>query len=280
MAKKSLGPSDSVEAYWRDIQHFQPLSRQRETELIVKTRAGDERAMHQMVEANLRFVVSIAKEYNGRGLSFIELISEGNVGLMEAVKRFDETRGFKFITYAVWWIRQAILKSVAEQGKIARPPMSQINDLQKIEKESGVLAQKLGRAPTFEEIAARVDISIERTRNAMVVSQQDISLDAPAFPDEETSLVQVFASDEPGVDERFADSEMRTTVASCLEVLDAREAQIVRAYFGLDDSEPLTLEEIGDALGVTRERVRQLRNRALEKMKAERGGLLIEFSRN
>ena len=280
MAKYNFDLSGSIEAYWRDIQHFQPLSRQRETELVVKARAGDERAMHQMVEANLRFVVSIAKEYNGRGLSFVELISEGNVGLIEAVKRFDETRGFKFITYAVWWIRQAILKALAEQGKIARPPMSQINDLQKVEKESGVLAQKLGRAPTFEEIAARVDISVERTRNAMEVGQQDVSLDAPAFLDEETSLVQVFASDEPGVDERFADSEMRTTVASCLEVLDSREAQIVRAYFGLDDSEPLTLEEIGDALGVTRERVRQLRNRALEKMKAERGGLLIEFSRN
>ncbi|MEE3257598.1 MAG: RNA polymerase sigma factor RpoD/SigA [Candidatus Latescibacterota bacterium] len=279
MTKKGVAPS-STDLYWHDIKDAEPLSRKKEVEFFQRAKAGDEKARQALVLANLRFVVSVAREYKDYGLSLIELISEGNVGLMEAVKRFDETRGFKFITYAVWWIRQAILKALAEQGKIARPPMSQINDLQKIEKESGVLAQKLGRAPTFEEIAARVDISIERTRNAMVVSQQDISLDAPAFPDEETSLVQVFASDEPGVDERFADSEMRTTVASCLEVLDAREAQIVRAYFGLDDSEPLTLEEIGDALGVTRERVRQLRNRALEKMKAERGGLLIEFSRN
>ena len=280
MAKKNLDPSGSVEAYWRDIQHFQPLSRQRETELVVKARAGDERAMHQMVEANLRFVVSIAKEYNGRGLSFVELISEGNVGLIEAVKRFDETRGFKFITYAVWWIRQAILKALAEQGKIARPPMSQINDLQKVEKESGFLAQQLGRVPTFEEIADRVDISVERTRNAFEVSQQDVSLDAPAFPDEETSLVQVFASNEASIDERFVDSEMRETVTACLGVLDDREYQIVRAYFGLDNSEPQTLEEIGDAMGVTRERIRQLRNRALEKMKAECGGLLMEFSQN
>ena len=279
ITKKGIAPS-STDLYWRDIKNAKPLSREKEVEFFQRAKAGDEKARQALVLANLRFVVSVARQYKDYGLSLIELISEGNVGLMEAVKRFDETRGFKFITYAVWWIRQAILKALAEQGKIARPPMSQINDLQKVEKESGVLAQKLGRAPTFEEIAARVDISVERTRNAMEVGQQDVSLDAPAFLDEETSLVQVFASDEPGVDERFADSEMRTTVASCLEVLDSREAQIVRAYFGLDDSEPLTLEEIGDALGVTRERVRQLRNRALEKMKAERGGLLIEFSRN
>ena len=270
----------AIDLYWRDIKGAEPLSREKEVEFFRRAKAGDEKARQALVLANLRFVVGVAREYKDYGLSLIELISEGNIGLMEAVKRFDETRGFKFITYAVWWIRQAILKALAEQGRIARPPMSQINDLQKVEKESGLLAQQLGRAPTFEEIAARVDLSLERTRNAFAVSQQDVSLDAPAFPDEETTLMQVFAAAEPGIEEYFADNEVRQTVASCLQILDSRESQIVRAYFGLDDTEPMTLEEIGNAMGVTRERVRQLRNRALEKMKAECGGLLVEFSSN
>jgi len=274
------GLFSSTDLYWRDIKDAEPLSREKEVEFFQLAKAGNEKARQALVFANLRFVVSVARDYKDYCLSLIELISEGNVGLMEAVKRFDETRGFKFITYAVWWIRQAILKALAEQGKIARPPMSQINDLQKIEKESGFLAQQLGRVPTFEEIADRVDISAERTRNAFEVSLQDVSLDAPAFPDEETSLVQVFASNEAPIDECFVDSEMRDTVTGCLGVLDDRECQIVRAYFGLDNSEPQTLEEIGDAMGVTRERIRQLRNRALEKMKAECGGLLMEFSHN
>ena len=277
---KKAGLFSSTDLYWRDIKDAEPLSREKEVEFFQLAGAGNERARQALVWANLRFVVSVARDYKDYGLSLIELISEGNVGLMEAVKRFDETRGFKFITYAVWWIRQAILKALAEQGKIARPPMSQINDLQKVEKESGFLAQQLGRVPTFEEIADRVDISVERTRNAFEVSQQDVSLDAPAFPDEGTSLVQVFASNEAPIDERFVDSEMREMVTACLGVLDDRECQIVRAYFGLDNSEPQTLEEIGDAMGVTRERIRQLRNRALEKMKAECGGLLMEFSQN
>ena len=237
----------AIDLYWRDIKGAEPLSREKEVEFFRRAKAGDEKARQALVLANLRFVVSVAREYKDYGLSLIELISEGNIGLMEAVKRFDETRGFKFITYAVWWIRQAILKALAEQGRIARPPMSQINDLQKVEKESGLLAQQLGRAPTFEEIAARVDLSLERTRNAFAVSQQDVSLDAPAFPDEETTLMQVFASAEPGIDEHFADNEVRQTVASCLEILDSRESQIVRAYFGLDDTESMPLEELGNA---------------------------------
>ena len=147
MGKSSLNSLYLTESYWRDIQHFQPLSRQREIELVHRARAGDERAMHQMVEANLRFVVRIARGYHGRGLSFMELISEGNLGLMEAVQRFDETRGFKFITYAVWWIRQAILRALAEHGKIARPPLSRVNDLQKVERWTGILSQKLGTRP-------------------------------------------------------------------------------------------------------------------------------------
>jgi RNA polymerase primary sigma factor len=272
---------EAVELYWKEIKDTQPLSRSQEFELFTRSKAGDEAARQQIITANLRFVVSVARDYKDYGLSLVELISEGNVGLLEAVKRFDETRGFKFITYAVWWIRQAILKALAEQGKIARPPMSQINDLQKIEKETSALSQILGRSPTHTEIAEHVDISAQRTRNAMVVSQQDISFDAPAYPDEDTSLQAVFASpEEAGIEELFAENEMHMTISNCLLVLDERETMILRAYFGLGDSEPKTLEEIGHDLGVTRERIRQLRNRALDKLRDSCGDLLGEFSRN
>ena len=281
MDTKISGSTLSVtDLYWRDIKDAQPLSREEEVAFFNRARAGDENALQALIFANLRFVVSIARQYKGYGLSLLELISEGNLGLMEAVKRFDETRGFKFITYAVWWIRQSILKALAEQGTIERRPMSQINDSQKIEKETDLLAQKLGRSPSLEEIADRVDISTDRVHNALEASQQNLSLDAPAFPDQTTTLVEVFASDETGVDESFIDREMRAVVTDCLEVLDPRECQVVRAYFGLNESEPMTLEEIGGTMGITRERVRQLRNRALEKMKAQCGELMIEFSRN
>jgi RNA polymerase primary sigma factor len=274
------GQYDSIELYWRDIKDAKPLSREDEVRYFKLARGGDEAARQKLVCANLRFVVSVARDYKDYGLSLVELVSEGNVGLMEAIKRFDETRGFKFITYAVWWIRQAILKALAEQGKIARPPMSQINDWQKIEKETSALSQTLGRAPTFDEIVAQVDISIERTRNALEVSQQDVSLDAPAFLEEETTLVQVFVADQEGIDDCFERTEMEEAVTACLQVLDPRESQVVRAYFGLDNARPRTLEEIGDSMGVTRERVRQLRNRALDKIRRKYGDRLTEFSRN
>ena len=280
-AVRSPNTVEAVELYWKEIKDTQPLTRSQEFELFTRSKAGDEAARQQIITANLRFVVNVARDYKDYGLSLVELISEGNVGLLEAVKRFDETRGFKFITYAVWWIRQAILKALAEQGKIARPPMSQINDLQKIEKETSALSQILGRSPTHTEIAEHVDISAQRTRNAMVVSQQDISFNAPAYPDEDTPLQAVFASpEEAGIEELFEENEMHMTISNCLLVLDERETMIVRAYFGLGDSEPKTLEEIGHDLGVTRERIRQLRNRALDKRRDSCGGLLGEFSRN
>ena len=280
-AVRSISAVEAVELYWKEIKNTEPLSRSQEVELFTRTKAGDEEARQQIITANLRFVVSVARGYKDYGLSLVELISEGNVGLLEAVKRFDETRGFKFITYAVWWIRQAILKALAEQGKIANPPMSQINDLQKIEKETRALSQTLGRSPTHAEVAEHVDISAERTHNAMVVSQKDVSFDAPAYPDEDTPLQAVFAGPvEAGIEQRFDDNEMRSTLSSCLLILDERETAIVRAYFGLGEDEPKTLEEIGSTLGVTRERVRQLRNRALDKLRDSCGDLLGEFSRN
>jgi len=213
------GQYDSIELYWRDIKDAKPLSREDEVRYFKLARGGDEAARQKLVCANLRFVVSVARDYKDYGLSLVELVSEGNVGLMEAIKRFDE-------------------------------------------------------------IVAQVDISIERTRNALEVSQQDVSLDAPAFLEEETTLVQVFVADQEGIDDCFERTEMEEAVTACLQVLDPRESQVVRAYFGLDNARPRTLEEIGDSMGVTRERVRQLRNRALDKIRRKYGDRLTEFSRN
>jgi RNA polymerase primary sigma factor len=273
-------PSDSMESYWRDIQHYEPLSRQKEIELVKLAKAGDDEAMHALVNANLRFVVSIAKEYTGYGRSFIELVSEGNFGLIEAVHRFDETRGFKFITYAVWWIRQAILKALAEQSKAARPPMSQINDLQKVEKKAGILTQKLGRDPTLLELAESVQISLERLRNALELGQRDLSLDAPLYPQEEDSLLSVFVAQASAPEEELDRAALFETLHRCLETLEPRERQIIRSYFGLESQAPMTLEQIGVTLGLTRERVRQLRDRALQKLRVRWGDLLMELSHN
>lgn len=275
-----MSKSTAVDVYWREIKDVQPLSRAEEVTLFERARAGDEEARQQLIRANLRFVVRVARDYKDYGLTLAELISEGNMGLLEAVKRFDETRGFKFITYAVWWIRQAILRALAEQGKIARPPMSQLNDRHKVEKEAGQLAHELGRLPTFDELAASLDLSTERTRNAMAAAQQDLSFDAPVYQGEGAPLLSLFVSGEEGMDEVLEREQMKNTLADCLKALDPREYQIVRDYFGLEDLEPMTLEEIGEAMGVTRERVRQLRNRALEKLRTHYRERLVEFSNN
>ena len=280
MDKNDADGSSNVDSYWRDIQHFRPLSRQREAELMAKARAGDESAMHQMVESNLRFVVRIAKEYKGRGLPFIELIYEGNLGLIEAVKRFDETRGFKFITYAVWWIRQGILKALASEGKIARPPASRTNDLQKIERIRGVLTQQLGRYPTCEEIAHSTEMSLKRTLNALETTQPDISMDAPSFPWEEEPLIDTFADPGPNPADRYERISLSNRLSACLNRLDQREALIIRAYFGLDDQADLTLAQIGSQMGLTRERVRQLKDQALRKIRVNCGNDLLALSRN
>ena len=276
-----MSKSTAVELYWREIKGVQPLSRTEEIALFERAHAGDQEAYEQLIRSNLRFVVRVARDYKDYGLSLAELISEGNMGLLEAVKRFDETRGFKFITYAVWWIRQAILKALAEQGKIARPPMSQLNDRHKVDKEAGQLAQELGRQPTFEELAASLDLSVERTRNAITAAQQDLSFDAPVYQGGEGApLLSTFVAHEEGVEEVLEREQLKGTLSDCLKALDAREYQILRDYFGLENLEPMTLEEIGETMGVTRERVRQLRNRALEKIRSNCGDKLVEFSNN
>ncbi len=273
--------ADLVESYWRDIRNYEPLSRAEEAQLVRRARAGDTAAADAMVMANLRFVVTVAKKYTSYGMSFSELIAEGNCGLLEAVKRFDETRGFKFITYAVWWIRQAILKALAEQSRAARPPMSQVNDLQKVEKRAARLTQQLGRTPTPEEIAVSADISLERARSAIALSQSDLSLDAPlSGEDGDDTMQALLAMDGPGLDESFDQDALFRALHECIDHLDEREQLILRAYYGLQQAQPMTLEQIGEVLGLTRERIRQLRDRALERVRVEYGELLLELSSN
>ena len=273
--------SDVLSTYWRDIKNCRPLSRSRETELVRRAHSGDNDALNELVTANLRFVVSVAKRYQKSGLSLVELISEGNLGLIESVKRFDESRGFKFITYAVWWIRQAILKAIAEKRKIARPPMSHINDLQKVERVTALLVQKLGRVPTEDEIAACAELSKDRTRRALDMLQNDLSLDSSVFEEgDKNSLYSVFVSQDPRNDEVVEWNDFCNTLQKSLSVLDEREGLILRSYFGLMESSSMTLQEIGDELGLTRERVRQLRDRALQKVRSQYGEILGELSSN
>tara|TARA_Y100001960_G_C14570879_1_gene775780 strand:+ start:26 stop:880 length:855 start_codon:yes stop_codon:yes gene_type:complete len=272
---------DVLSTYWRDIKNCRPLSRSRETELVRRAHSGDNDALNELVTANLRFVVSVAKRYQKSGLSLVELISEGNLGLIESVKRFDESRGFKFITYAVWWIRQAILKAIAEKRKIARPPMSHINDLQKVERVTASLVQKLGRIPTEDEIATCAELSRDRTRRALYMSQNDLSLDSSVFEEgDKNSLYSVFVSQDPRNDEVVEWNDLCNALHKSLSVLDEREGLILRSYFGLMESSSMTLQEIGDELGLTRERVRQLRDRALQKVRSQYGEILGELSSN
>ena len=280
LAKSGTRVPDLVESYWRDIRYCEPLSRQEEAALFRKVRAGDDSAMCRVVTANLRFVVSVAREYSIYGLPLIELISEGNMGLLEAARRFDEGRGLKFITYAVWWIRQAILKALAQSGKAARPPMSRVNDWKKVPRKSGALTQQLGRTPTLHELAAGAQMSLERARNAFEVSRRDISLDKPLHTEDREDRLSSFVSEDADVEEDVEKVELARALRDCLASLDDREHQVICSYFGLEDREPLTLEQIGEAIGVTRERVRQIRNRALEKIRLEHGHTLMEFSRN
>jgi len=272
--------SDVLDLYWKEIKNNQPLGREEEVILFQKVRAGSREAVDKLVKANLRFVVSVAREYCAEdGPMLMDLISEGNVGLMRAIETFDETRGFKFITYAVWWIRQAMRKSMHGSHRAMRLPASHINDLQLVEKEASSLSQQLGRTPTYKEIAEQVEIGEERLHNALEAGVSDMSFDAPIFDDEETTLVTILAVEEPASD-GLEEEALQETLKESLEVLSEREFQIVQSYFGLNGTEAQTLEEIGQKEGVTRERVRQLRNRALDKMRGQFGDLLLELSAN
>jgi RNA polymerase primary sigma factor len=243
------------------------MSRKDEEETLKRARKGDTAAVEKLLTANLRFVVSVALEYQGRGVPLADLIAEGNVGLIEALKRFDETRGYKFISYAVWWIRQAILNALKRTSTVVMPANRQ-EDMDRMARRWGQMTQELGRVPSLEEVARDMKISRKRAERALRCVRSDLSLDTPLDPAGDQSLLQVLSTEGPDPDILVQERDRFELVAQSVgSVLDPREGEVIRAYFGLDGRERRTLGEIGGHLGVTRERVRQIRNRALGKLR-------------
>ncbi len=260
---------DSFDQYLHDVEKY-PLIEDpaQERELARCARAGDKEAAERLVTANLRFVISYVKKYQGRGLGLAELVCIGNEGLLKAVKKFDPDKGVKFISYAVWWIRQTVLQALAEQSRIVRVPLNRAGTLHRIGKRANALLQELGREPTHEEIADGMDISEEEVAKTMSISQTHLSLDAPMTPGEDNKLLDYLPDNlNPMPDEMTFEKALTESIEEALSHLKEREAKILRLYFGLDGSEPMTLEEIGALLGITRERVRQIKEKALSRLR-------------
>lgn len=259
--------SDSLTEYLDSIGRYRLLTGDEELALGRRIRAGSVDAVHQLVCANLRFVVSIAKQYQRQGVSLLDLIHEGNLGLIRAAHRFDERKRIRFISYAVWWVRQAIFHAVMQQSRIVHLPTRRAANLQRIGRRANVLFQQLGREPRQSEIAEELDISEEEVARTMSFARVPLSLDAPLTGDENT-LLDYVADDEHGSpDDEAFESARTTAVSQALSTLRSRDAQILRMYFGFDGEDPLTLEEIGSRFGITRERVRQVRDRALRTLR-------------
>lgn len=264
--------SQSLDKYLQEIGKVPLLSVDEEAELARRIRQGDEEALEKLVKANLRFVVSVAKQYQNQGLPLTDLISEGNLGLIKAAKRFDETRGFKFISYAVWWIRQSILQALAEQSRIVRLPLNRVGALNKINKVFARLEQEYEREPSPEEIAEAMkgsNFTPESIAEIMRQSGRHVSLDASIAPGEDTRFIDVLENpDLPQPDQVLMYESLRQEIAKALSTLEEREAQILRMNFGIDQRYPMTLEEIAEKLDLTRERVRQIREKAIRKLRS------------
>ena len=269
----------SLDQYLKEISAYPLLDRAEEAELARRIREGDEEALDKLVRSNLRFVVSVAKKYQNQGVALGDLINEGNLGLIRAARKFDETKGIKFISYAVWWIRQAILQALAEQSRIVRVPLNRAGALHRIGRRTSVLLQELGREPTVEEIADELELSHEEVQRTLAISQSHLSLDAPITPGEDNRLLDYLPDQfSPGPDDETYDRALSTTIEEALGTLKEREARILRLYFGLDGQEAMTLEEIGSLLGITRERVRQIKEKALSRLRhASRSRFLETF---
>jgi|ERR671922_1790960 RNA polymerase primary sigma factor len=267
-----IGPGeadrDILDQYFAEASKYPLLNAAEEKELARRIRKGDQEAMHELVKRNLRFVVSVAKKYQNRGLPLIDLIGEGNVGLLTAARKFDPDQGVKFISYAVWWIRQAILSSLARQGRTVRVPLNRTADLSRVMRASALLRDKLGREPTPDEVAQLTGISQEIVSALVSLNAADIRLDAPLGADGDRSLIERFSVEEmPNTEEAVLNKFRSQELARALSTLPARDAKILRLYFGLEAGREHTLDEIGKMLGVTRERVRQLRDRALKRLR-------------
>ena len=260
--------SASLERFLSDISKVQMIGADEEVELARKIKAGDEDALNKLVTTNLRFVVSVAKQYQNQGIGLQDLINEGNLGLIKAAQRFDETRGFKFISYAVWWIRQAILQAIADQSRIVRLPLNQVGVINKIKKETARLEQTLNRLPTTEEIANVMDMPVYKVAEIMKMNNHPQSIDSPIAPDEETRFVDVFVHDnDDNTDTSLMHESLSSEINDLLNTLPEKEADVLRLFFGIGASHEYTLDEIGDKLGLSRERVRQIKERALKKLR-------------
>ncbi len=258
----------SLDKYLQEIGKVDLITADEEVELAQRIKAGDQLALEKLTKANLRFVVSVAKQYQNQGLTLPDLINEGNLGLIKAAQRFDETRGFKFISYAVWWIRQSILQALAEQSRIVRLPLNKIGSINKINKTFAFLEQSHERPPSAEEIAKELDMTINDVKESMKNSGRHVSMDAPLVEGEDSNLYDVLRSGEsPNPDKNLLHESLRTEIERALETLTPREADVVRLYFGLGNQHPMTLEEIGETFDLTRERVRQIKEKAIRRLK-------------
>ena len=266
--KRHAYEEGSLDQYLRDISVYPLITREQEVELAKKIREDDQEALDTLVRSNLRFVVSVAKKYQNQGVSLSDLINEGNLGLIRAAHKFDETKGIKFISYAVWWIRQAILQALAEQSRIVRVPLNRAGTLHRIGKRASALLQELGREATHAEIASGTDLTEEEVAKTMAISQIHLSLDAPMTPGEDNRLLDYLPdTTNQTPDEETFDKALTESIHQALSGLKERESKILRLYFGLDGSEPMTLEQIGAVLNITRERVRQIKEKALSRLR-------------
>ena len=278
-SSRRVSPDASLDRYLKEISVYPLIDRAEEVRLAQDIRGGDSAALDKLVRSNLRFVVSVAKRYQNQGVPLSDLINEGNLGLIRAAHKFDETKGIKFISYAVWWIRQAILQTLAEQSRIVRVPLNRAGALHRIGRRSSTLFQELGRPPTAREIASDLEVSEEEVARTLAIGQSHLSLDAPIAAGDDNRLLDYLPDQyAPGPEDEAYERALRQTIEDTMSTLKEREAKILRLYFGLDDQEPMTLEEIGALLGVTRERVRQIKEKALLRLRhASRARFLETF---
>jgi len=268
--------SASLDKYLQEIGREELVSPEEEVELSQRIRKGDQKALEKLTRANLRFVVSVAKQYQNQGLSLPDLINEGNLGLIKAAEKFDETRGFKFISYAVWWIRQSILQALAEQSRIVRLPLNQVGSLNKINKALSQFEQKNERSPSNEELSEMIDIPQDKISDTLRVSGRHVSVDAPFVEGEDNSLLDVIPNDDsPMADRGLVNESLSTEIERSLQILTTREREIIKSFFGIGCQE-MTLEEIGERLDLTRERVRQIKEKAIRKLKKTSASKLLK----
>ncbi len=278
MSEFFINKNQSLDNYLREIADVQLLTPDQEIDFARRIKENDQRALEQLVSANLRFVVSVAKSYQNYGLSLEDLINEGNLGLMKAAYRFDETRGFKFISYAVWWIKQSILQAIAEQSRLVRLPLNRVGTLTKISKVYGMLEQEFEREPTPEEIAEVLEADSDDVSDTIRMATRAVSMDSPLQRNSESRLIDIIKNQqEPEPDSEIMNESLKEEVNHILESLNARESKILKLYFGLDGEKPHTLEEIGVQFKLTRERVRQIKEKALRRLRHSSRSKILRY---